>query len=322
MHIFVEENRHVVRHEMADTLAIPQHAIWIDLLNPTREEELAVEEFLCMEIPTREEMSEIELSNRLYTEHATHYMTSTMVTKVSSGTPETHAVTFILTDHVLVTIRYVDSTSFRRFLTAVPKLPIADHDGVTLFLGLLESIVNRMADILERLDRDIDRITKDIFHHRQAAAQKAVDYQNVLDRIGRCGDLSSKVHESLVTFGRVVAYAHHHKKSALPDNHTQLEAIRKDIVGLTDHGTYLTGRVNFLLDATLGMISIEQNGTIKIFSVASVVFLPPTLIASLYGMNFDLMPELHWDFGYPLAIGLMVLSAVLPYAYFKQRKWL
>ncbi len=323
MFIFYEENRHILMHEDSDPLSVPQNAIWIDLLNPTAEQEKAVEQFLQIEIPTREEMSEIEVSNRLYSEHGTHYMTATMVTKVDTASPETHAVTYMLTDHVLVTIRYTDATSFRRFIANAPKLLAGDHDGVTMFLGLLESIVNRMADILERLDRDIDRITKDVFRsHADAANTAPTDYQLVLERIGRCGDLSARIHESLVTYGRIAAYANHHKKMSLPDNHIQLEAIRKDISGLSDHGTYLTGRVNFLLDATLGMISIEQNGTIKIFSVASVVFLPPTLIASIYGMNFAHMPELGWHWGYPMAVLMMVMSAVLPYAYFKQRKWL
>ena len=321
MIVFTELNRHIVPHDVSESLAIPENAVWIDLLNPTPDEEKAVEEFLQMEIPTREEMSEIEVSNRLYTEHGTHYMTTTMVTKVDSGAPETHAVTFMLTDHVLVTIRYVDATSFKRFISMAPKLPVGDHDGVTLFLGLVEAIVNRMADILERLDRDIDRITKDVFRTRSDSVEKkaAVAYQHVLERIGRCGDLSSKTHESLVTFNRVIAYANHHKKAALPENQSQIEAIRKDILGLTDHGTYLTGRVNFLLDATLGMISIEQNSVFRVLSIASLIFLPPTLVAGIYGMNFDIMPELKWQFGYPVALGLMLVAAILPYAYLKKR---
>ena len=162
MIIFSEHNKHVIRHEDADPLSVPEGAIWIDLLNPTREEEQAVENFLCVDIPTHEEMHEIEVSNRLYFEHGTHYMTATMVTKVDTETPETHAVTFVLTDHVLVTVRYTDATSFRRFIAGVPKLT-SEQDGVTLFLGLIESVVDRIADILERLDRDIDRIAKDIF---------------------------------------------------------------------------------------------------------------------------------------------------------------
>jgi magnesium transporter len=321
MIVFTELNHHIVPHEVDASLSIPENAVWIDLLNPTREQERAVEEFLQMEIPTREEMSEIEVSNRLYTEHGTHYMTTTMLTKVDSGAPETHAVTFMLTDHVLVTIRYVETTSFRRFIASASKQPSGDYDGMTLFLQLIDAIINRMADILERLDRDIDRITKDVFRtrHDESAKKAAVDYQQVLERIGRCGDLSSKTHESLVTFNRVVAYAHHHKKAVLPENQMQIEAIRKDIVGLMDHGTYLTGRVNFLLDATLGMISIEQNSVFRVLSIASLIFLPPTLVAGIYGMNFELMPELKWHMGYPIALLFMLVAAILPYAYLKRR---
>lgn len=323
MHIFCESDRRVIAHEVGETLTIPETTIWIDLLNPTREQEQAVEQFLNMEIPTHDEMREIEVSSRLYHENGAHFMTATMVTKVSSGTPETHAVTYILTDHVLVTIRYVDATSFRRFIGNAPKLQEGFHDGITLFLGLIESIVNRMADILERLDREIDRITKDIFHNPESPdPRKQVDYQHVLDRIGRCGDLSSKIHESLVTYGRVMAYANHHKKMHTPENHEMIEGIRKDITGLSDHGTYLTGRVNFLLDATLGMISIQQNSVFRVLSTASLIFLPPTLVAGVYGMNFDFMPELKWEYGYFSALVLMVISAILPLAYLKRRRYL
>jgi magnesium transporter len=247
-------------------------------------------------------------------------MTATMVTKVDSGAPETHAVTFLLTERTLVTIRYVDATSFRRFASQLVKLPAAEHTASSVFLALIETIVNRIADILERIDRDIDRITKDVFRNPENPEKKTVDYQCVLDRIGRCGDLLSKVHESLVTYGRVAGYSTHDKQMCLPQNDTLLAAIRKDIAGLSDHGTYLTGRVNFLLDATLGMISIQQNAVFRVLSIASLIFLPPTLVAGIYGMNFQFMPELGWEFGYPIAILLMFVAAILPYAYLKQRK--
>lgn len=304
-------------------MAIPDRTVWIDLLSPTKEQELAVEAYLGTSIPTHEEMSEIEVSNRLYQENDAQFMTATMLTKVNTNTPEIHAATFIVTHHILVTVRYIDTTSFKRFATHLLKQPAKHHDGSTLLLELLDSIVNRTADILERVDRDINSLSRDIFNNNGEQSKNQPDrYQHILSRIGRCGDLTSKTHESLVTLGRIAAFAAHNKKMALPENDAALVAIRKDIMGLTDHGTYLTGKVNFLLDATLGMISIEQNGTIKIFSVASVVFLPPTLIASIYGMNFKWIPELEWGFGYFMAIALMVLSAVLPYAYFKHRKWL
>lgn len=323
MQIYYETDGQVVAQAWEPGMPIPDQTIWIDLLHPKKEQEAAVESYLGTSIPTHEEMVEIELSNRLYQEGDAIFMTATMVTKANASTPETHAVTFIVTNHVLVTVRYVDSTSFKRFATHLLKQPAGHHDGSTLLLELLNSIINRIADILERVDRDIDRITKDIFkHHAAESKDEVVSYQQVLKRIGRCGDLASKTHESLVTLGRVTEFSAHHKKMTLPENETLLAAIRKDITGLTDHGSYLTGKVNFLLDATLGMISIEQNGTIKIFSVASVVFLPPTLLASIYGMNFKLMPELDWQVGYPMAIFFMILSAILPYAYFKRRKWL
>lgn len=324
MHLFIEDNQHVVRYEAAEGAPIPDNTIWIDLLNPTREEEKLVEAFLCMEIPTREEMHEIEVSSRLRHEDGNFFMTASMVTKVDTSAPETHAVTFILTDHVFVSIRYVDATSFRRFVNNAPKLVARDHDGISLFLGLIESVVDRMADILERLDRDIDRITKDIFRNpeKRESGMRNTDYLLVLDRIGRCGDLSSKIHESMVTYGRVMAFASHHKKLHLPEYLETLDVIRKDITGLTDHCTYLTGRVQFLLDATLGMISIQQNVVFKVLSILSLVLMPPTLVAGIYGMNFHLIPELDWHWGYPLSLLLMLFVAILPYAYLKKRKYL
>jgi magnesium transporter len=323
MIFYREQDGRINREEWQRGVPIPTDVIWVDLLCPTREEELLLEDFLGLDVPTREEMVEIEVSNRLYQEGGAQFMTATLLSKVDTGEPETHAVTFIVTDCRLVTIRYVDTTSFRRFAGQLVKLPGSGCDGATLALGLLDSVVNRTADVLERLDREIDRITKEIFRPRPAGERRSTtDYQVVLERIGRCGDLSSKIHESLVTLGRVAAYAAHNKKMALPENDNQLVSIRKDIAGLSDHGAYLTGRVNFLLDATLGMVTIEQNVVIKVLSIASLVFLPPTLVAGIYGMNFKLMPELNWHWGYPLAMVLMVFSAVLPYAYLKQRKWL
>ncbi|MFM9889585.1 MAG: magnesium transporter CorA family protein [Rickettsiales bacterium] len=300
--------------------SIPADVVWIDLLVPTREQELAVEKFLGLEIPTREEMKEIELSNRLYQENGAQFMTATMLSKVDSGAPEIHAVTFIVTQARLVTIRYVETTSFRRFAGLLSKSPCG-FDGASLLLGLLDAIVNRTADILERLDREIDGVTKQIFRHPEDKKRApTLDYQLILEQIGRCGDLASKVHESLMTFSRVASYASHAKQMLVEPNESELVSVRKDIAGLTDHGNYLTGKVQFLLDATLGMISIQQNSVFRILSIASLIFMPPTLVAGIYGMNFKLMPELEWHYGYPLALWIILLSAVLPLALMRQRK--
>jgi magnesium transporter len=323
MLIYHPENNHIVATTWSPEIAIPPNTLWIDMLSPTKEEELAVEVFLGISIPTREEMREIEVSSRLYQENDALIMTATMLSKVDSGAPETHAVTFIVADKQLVTVRYIDTTSFRRFSARILKFLPEKHSGATLFLELFDSVVDRLADILERLDHDIERVTKLIFRSSNAPERKeSIDYQEVLERIGRCGDLSSKSHESLVTLGRVAVYALSHKRMSATVKEARLQSISRDIDGLKEHGNYLTGKVNFLLDATLGMISIEQNTVFKILSVASLIFMPPTLVAGIYGMNFKLMPELEWHWGYPIAIGLMLLAGILPLAYLRKKKWL
>ena len=151
--------------------------------------------------------------------------------------------------------------------------------------------------------------------------------QQLIENIGEEGDFTSKMRESLVSIGRVVAFMQAiidqmRDTKAMKENRARIKILQRDIVSLTDHASFLNGKISFLLDAVLGLISIEQNGIIKIFSVAAVVFLPPTLVASIYGMNFDIMPELNWTYGYPFALGLMVLSAILPFLYFKRKGWL
>lgn len=321
MILYCVDNQRIVVHASTAADPVPANVVWIDLYNPTREEELAAENFLGIAIPTREEMGEIEISNRLYQENGAQFMTATLVTKMDAQQPETHAITFVVLNKVLVTIRYVDPIPFKQFTAQIDRLSPEEHEGVTILLGLLDSVVNRLADILERIGRDIDSITKCIFRDQQTGSKgDNVSLQEVLMRIGRCGDLVSKVHESLVTLARLAVFASHNKRMCLEENDTRLTAIRRDIAGLNDHTLYLTGKVNFLLDATLGMVSIQQNNVFRVLSVASLIFMPPTLVAGVYGMNFKMMPELEWHWGYPLAILLMVFAGILPLAYLRQKK--
>ncbi len=302
---------------------IPSEVIWLDLLEPTHEEEMAAEICLGMEIPTREEMDQIEVSNRLYEENGALFMTATMLTKVDSGVPETHAFTFIVTENQLVTVRYIDTTSFGRFAGQLMKSPPRKIGGATMFLLLIEAIINRQADILERMDREVDTVTRDIFPLGEPKVGRTTrNFQPVLEYIGRCGDSIAKIHESLVTFSRVMVFAGHHASFAAVEYELQLKSIRHDIAGLSDHGNHLAARINFLLDATLGMVSIQQNDVFRVLSIASLVFLPPTLVAGVYGMNFKLMPELDWQWGYPVALFLMLFAAIFPLAYLRKRKWL
>jgi magnesium transporter len=324
MFVYYSDKRHIRRktslHEGGQ-----DDIVWIDLPNPTRRQEQEVEEFLNIEVPTREEMQAIEVSDRLYQEQGATYMTATLATQLDTAEPTIGAVTFILSHNTLVTLRYCDPLAFATFASQVHRLPKEDQNAASVFMGLLDSVTNRLADVLENVSQEIDGINRRIFGPalQQSKRHEAVDYQKVLKEIGICSDKLSKVRESLMTLARMVAFAGQCQN--LPQNESnaaRLKAQGKDISGLSDHVVFLIGKINFLLDATLGMVSIEQNDIIKIFSVAAVMFLPPTLIASIYGMNFKHMPEINWDWGYPIALICMGLAALLPYLYFKRKKWL
>jgi magnesium transporter len=303
---------------------LPQ-LVWADLFNATLEEEKFVEELLSTEIPTREEMHEIELSSRLYQKHGSLYATATIVTNADTPEPETHALTFVLTSSCLVTVRYVDPAPFRTFLLRAEKSQNLSYQGNVILTDLLEAIIDRMADILEIAGHSIDSTTRKIFNPsvKSGKPKEKADFEEVLQQIGIIGDLVSKTRESLVSVTRLLSYisqTSYFKSSS--DEYHRVQTQLRDIPALSDHASFLSNKVNFLLDATLGMISIEQNAIIKIFSVAAVVFLPPTLIASIYGMNFEVMPELKFSFGYPMAIVMMMLSSYLPYKLFKRKGWL
>ncbi len=305
----------------------PTAATWFDLLNPAPGEDRLVERCLGVSVPTMEEMQEIEPSARLYTENAAEFMTLTAVTALDTEDPVKTPITFILKGNSLVTVRYADPKPFAIFTARVQKpggQPLAT--GEMLMLGLLETMVDRLADVLERAGDEIDAISRGVFRTKPAKAdKKTANLQSVIEQIGRRGDLLTLARESLVSMTRLISYhqaleSSNHKPSK--DARQKTKVLQRDVASLSDHATFLANKINFLLDATLGLINLEQNQIIKIFSVAAVVFLPPTLVASIYGMNFKFQPELEWTFGYPMALGLMIASAALPYLFFKRKGWL
>jgi magnesium transporter len=298
--------------------------VWIDLLNPSDEEEAALERHLGIDVPTREEMEEIEISSRLYYEDGAAFMTATLPAHTDGDDPQMAPVTFVLAGERLITVRYHEPRAFHTFPTRAEKVAMGCIDGEAVLVALLEAIIDRLADILERAGRDIDRISRSIFQHGGGKPTKSRDFQKVLEEIGRKGDLTSNIHDSLVTLERLIGFLGHAtgQKKSSKDIRERVKTLARDARSLADHAAFLSQKITFLLDATLGMIGIEQNAIIKIFSVAAVVFLPPTLVASIYGMNFDYMPELDWLAGYPFALVLMILSAIVPFWYFKRRGWL
>ncbi len=303
-------------------------AIWFDLVNPTPDENRLVEQHVGVQIPTREEMQEIEVSARLYQEGGAEYMTITAVNQLDTDEPATTPITFVLKGSTLVTVRYAEPKAFANFISRAQKtsaVPCAN--GEQIMMGLIEALFDRMADALERVGTDIDAISRKVFRRKSASksSNTTVDLQAIIEKIGQDGELLGMVRESLVSVNRALVYhtsVEQGDKKVTKEAKARSKVLYRDVVALTDQTTFLSNKINFLLDATLGLINLQQNQIIKIFSVAAVVFLPPTLVASIYGMNFEQMPELKWIMGYPWALGLMVLSAVLPYIYFKRRGWL
>ncbi|HUJ02504.1 MAG TPA: magnesium transporter CorA family protein [Rhizomicrobium sp.] len=309
--------------DIAEGEAIPADSLWLDLLNPTAEERRAVDAALGMELPTRADMEEIEVSSRLYQEEGGIFMTALLLTNTDTEQPMADVVSFVLVREKLVTVRYIDPQPFRTFAARSERTNLHATKAEAVLLGLLDVIIDRMADVLERAGADIEIVSRNIFNPDQSAGIGARDFQAILRALGRKHDLTGKMRESLLTVGRVLTFLTQ-ALDAKPskDIKAHLKTLTRDVQSLQDHSSYLGSKLNYLLDATLGLINIDQNNIIKIMSVAATVFLPPTLFASIWGMNFKMMPELNWVLGYPLAFVVIIVSAILPYIWFKRRGWL
>ncbi len=306
-----------------------RQAMWIDVAFPLAHERKAVEAAIGFELPSKADMAEIEASSRVYRQGRAQVMNLLLVVGVDSGNPAAVPVSLILSPERLVTVRYADPTAFR----ALDQDCVRAGPGVSpslLLIQLLEHVVDRTADILERMGEEIDSVSSQVFGLDRPADSRIsnTDLQQILRRIGRTQFVLNKVHDSLVTLLRASSFlqvgtsedgARVRGDKLLRES---VKSVARDIMSLSETAGYLTRNVGFLLDAAVGRISVEQTAIVKIFSVLAVVFLPPTLVASIYGMNFDFMPELKWRLGYPWALLLMVLSALGPYLWFKRKGWL
>lgn len=297
--------------------------VWIDLFNPTREEELYIEKQLAINVPTREETWMNQALNRFYQEDDVSYMTASLISKVDTPYPVTSAVTFILSTYLL-TIRYISPTSFTIFSQRILRQPQHFKNGSEALEGLLEEIITRIAYNSELVGDDLDRLSHDIFDPGATVAGRISPSQRmseVLRKLGKSADLNSKINESLHSLSRLVGFF-----KQLHNNTTELEnriqILINDVKTLSQQTGFVSDKITFQLDATLGMINVEQNEIVKIFSIVAVFFLPPTLVSSIYGMNFADMPELHWAYGYPMALALIMLCGFIPYIFFRRKGWL
>jgi len=297
---------------LTDTVA------WIDLITPSREEELAAERALGVLLPTREEMAEIEVSSRLYREDGATFMTAFVLVGADGEDPALEPVTFVLAKGRLATVRYVEPRTFKAFAAQAERDPDFCAGGVDAFLSLLDAIVDWLADVLEKTSAEIDGVSAAIF----LPARKG-GFKPILRRLGRGQSVAAKARGSLVSLARLVSFASLSDEIASDGDHRgRLRSLQRDIQSLTDHSAYLTENVTFLLDSAVGLINTDQNEIMKVFSVWAVVLMPPTLIGSIYGMNFDHMPELRWLVGYPLALAVMAVSMLVPLWWLRRKGWL
>jgi magnesium transporter len=312
--------------DAANAAQIPNSLVWIDVVHPSLEEDHALEALLGVDLPSVEEMKDIEPSSRLYRENGAIYMTANVVWNVETGEPESAPITFVLAGDRLVTIRYSAPRPFAAFAAYAERHAESYPSGARALVGLMESVVDRNAEILERSGAEVDAISRTVFRIRQASErhnQSSAALRDLLAKLALNQNLVTKVRESLVSLGRMLSFfGATYEPGADTGLREQGRSVARDIQSLTDHASFITQSTSFLQDAALGLINLEQNEIIKIFSVAAVMFLPPTLVASIYGMNFKDMPELNWAQGYPYAIVLMILSALVPFMYFRRRGWL
>lgn len=295
----------------------PEQAIWIDLFQPSAEE-VALLADLGVVVPSLAEMEEIELSNRLYRDEGGEVMIVVLPGDGADGHQVIGPVAFILTPHRLVTVHHHRPRPF----TTYPARAAQSSAGIDapdhVFLGLAQEIVARLADLLEGTGQVLDDTARQIFASDAGRDPEAL--QAILSQVGLQGEAIGRVRLALLTLERALTFFGSGDRGAALEG--SMAGLLRDIAALSEHSDYLSSRIGLAVDATLGMITLAQNATVRIFSVLAVLFLPPTLVASIYGMNFAVMPELTQPWGYPAALALMLASALGCYVIFKWKKWL
>ncbi len=307
--------------------AYPEHPgeaakppVWIDLVDPTEAEKEMVENSSGLYIPTLQDLSEIETSSRAYVERGALYLSTPLVAHARGGHPTLTPVGLVLTPGLLVTVRFSELSVFDKEAARVTP----DLTAVEVFTRLFEAIVDRDADLLELAGAELDRIAGRIFTttKRKSGGKDDNTLRRILADVGGSAGRLSMIRDSLLGAGRVLPLVCERAADWLsPDIATRLTVVRQDIVSLDDYETHLANKTQFLLDAVLGLINVEQNDIFKLLTVVSVVGIPPTLVASIYGMNFHLMPELAWRWGYPFGLAMIVISTLIPLAWFKWKGW-
>jgi magnesium transporter len=330
-HIFTSDQTGaggVTRKVLDPVEEIPEDSIWIDMIQPSMDEDQKVQRYVGAPIPTRADPDYSEPLETHYAENGIRYLQASLLSE-PEDTPDITDVTFVVAPTTLVTVRYDACNSFEIFSHKFCRAPSPARSPQTVAVGLVNTAINRTARALSDVGVRLDKIASRVFRAKEKKEGRNQIYSDTLWDLGREDEKISNLRESLVSIERLLLFL----SGDADSNGSKPEKVQKgvraatktalrDLQSLEEDASFKAQKVQFLLDATLGLINLAQNDIIKLFSVLAVIFMPPTVIASIYGMNFKNMPELDWSFGYPMAIVLMICAAVLPYVFFRLKKWL
>ncbi len=305
---------------------LPQGTSWIDALNPDDKEIAFLERALAIRVPTYDRLVEIESSSRLATENDHIFLSLPLVVRSDEGMPRTTPVGFVVSKEMLLTLHFQTLKAFETCSLRVANVNAGPQDSMGHFLTIVESIIDHVADVLEHVGTDLDDISWRIFSEdaarRHEPRKEGANLRSVLRQVGRSGDLTAKISDSLLGMGRMIPYVTANAASYLtPEAKARLDSMSRDIASLNDYETHLTDKIQLLVDATLGFTNVEQNNVFRVLTVFSIIGIPPTFVASMYGMNFKTMPEYDWAWGYEYGLAVIVLSAIVPALWFKWRGW-
>ncbi len=314
LNAYIGETGRLLPADPSVELSVLERAVWLDLIDPTDEELARVSDLLRQELPDPEDVDEIEASSRFYEDEVGLHIHSLFLHEVE-GRPRNTSVAFTLTDNRLITLREREIPAFRLLRMRARHDSHLARSPADMLLSLFEIKIDDLADTLEELYQELEVVSA------QVLEKNDVDLEESLDVLARCEDTNGKVRLCLMDAQRALTFLL--RRSRLDGEQiNRTRDLLHDVDSLLSHNNFVFDKINFLMSAAQGFINIEQNQIIKIFSIAAVVFLPPTLVASIYGMNFKFMPELDWPWGYPMALGLMLIAGVAPYWYFKRKGWL
>lgn len=308
--------------------AVPEGVNWIDAFRPEPWEIAFLERTLGVAVPTLEKLSEIETSSRLYRDKDHLFLSCPAIYRIDGGLPHTTPLGLVLSKDMLLTVRFKRLKGFDQLEDGALDRNSVPAPGPCAFIALLDMLIDHVADELEKLSAELDHVSQEIFGSDKPDDRSIRPREDgrmlrgVLRKLGRNGDLTAKISDALLGMARIVPYVMTSDVDYISSEaRAKLKSLNRDIDSLNDYETRMTDKIQFLLDATLGLTNVEQNNIFRVLTVVSVVGIPPTLVASMYGMNFKNMPELEWAYGYAYGLTLIALSAIIPIVWFKWRGW-